>query len=824
MPSSAAGCFHCGLPVPGGDPWRGTVAGEEASFCCAGCRAVAEAIDRAGLVDYYQQRTAFPERPEEAVPAELGGAELLDREEVQRSFVRDDGAAREASLILEGITCAACIWLNERQLQQTPGILDAQVNYTTHRARVRWDPERITLSQILQRIGAIGYTAHPYDPERQEAAIARERRDLLKRIGVAAMGAVQLMMIAVGIYAADFYPIDERFLEFFRWISFALAVPVVAYSARPFFTGAWSSLRRGQGSMDIPVALALGLTFAASSWATVSGRGDVYFETMAMFVLFLLTSRYLEMNARKRAAEANEELSKLVPNMARRLEADGGTAWVPVGDLQSGDRVRVVPGETIPVDGTVAEGHSDVNESALTGEQTPVHRGPGETVLGGTTNGEGPLTIQVERVGEETFMSGVLRLLEDAQAARPRIARQAERASRWFVWALLATATVVGAAWWVYDPERAFWIVVALLIVTCPCALALATPTALVVATGELAKRGVLAARGEALETLSEVTRVVFDKTGTLTRGRLRLSAWKGHPGALKRAAALEQASEHPVAAALVGAADDPGEPGERLENFPGRGVSGHLEGRRYWVGAYGWVAEQAGAAPEVLAAEATRMDGRGETVVGLASETGWEAVFGIADEPRPEARATVAALRERGWAVSMVTGDSEAAAGSLARQAGIGEVHARQRPEDKLDLVRAWQRQGEVVAVVGDGLNDGPVLAGADVSFAMGAGVQAARASADFILLSNRLERLPEVAHIGEAALRNIRQNLKLSFGYNALVVPLAALGWVAPWMAAILMPASSLMVVGNALRLRGLGRQRARAAARAPAPVPHA
>ncbi|MFP4561248.1 MAG: heavy metal translocating P-type ATPase [Thiohalorhabdus sp.] len=826
MPSSVEGCFHCGLPVPAGDPWRGTVAGEEASFCCAGCRAVAEAIDRAGLADYYRQRTAFPERPEDAIPEELGGAALLDREEVQRSFVRDEGKAREASLILEGITCAACIWLNERQLQQTPGILDAQVNYTTHRARVRWDPERITLSQILQRIAAIGYTAHPYDPERQEAAIARERRDLLKRIGVAAMGTVQLMMIAVGIYAADFYPIDERFLEFFRWISFALAVPVVAYSARPFFTGAWSSVRRGQGSMDIPVALALGLTFAASSWATVSGRGDVYFETMAMFVLFLLTSRYLEMNARKRAAEANEELSKLVPTMARRLAPDGQTEWVPVGDLQSGDRVRVVPGETIPVDGTVAEGHSDVNESALTGEQTPVHRGPGATVLGGTTNGEGPLTIQVERVGEETFMSGVLRLLEDAQAARPRIARQAERASRWFVWGLLGTATVVGAAWWAYDPGRAFWIVVALLIVTCPCALALATPTALVVATGELAKRGVLAARGEALETLSEVTRVVFDKTGTLTRGQLRLGAWSGDPGALERAAALERASEHPVAAALVGAADGREESGERLENFPGRGVSGYLEGRRYWVGAYGWVAEQAGPAPEALAGEAARMDGRGETVVGLASEGGWEGVFGIADEIRPEARATVAALRERGWAVSMVTGDSEAAADSLARQAGIKEVHARQRPEDKLGLVRAWQQKGEVVAVVGDGLNDGPVLAGADVSFAMGAGVQAARASADFILLSNRLERLSEVAHIGEAALRNIRQNLQLSFGYNVLVVPLAALGWVAPWMAAILMPASSLMVVGNALRLRGLGRQRARAAAsaRAPAPIPHA
>ncbi|HKJ89316.1 MAG TPA: HAD-IC family P-type ATPase, partial [Gammaproteobacteria bacterium] len=361
--------------------------------------------------------------------------------------------------------------------------------------------------------------------------------------------------------------------------------------------------------------------------------------------------------------------------------------------------------------------------------------------------------------------------------------------------------------------QQALLTAISVLIITCPCALALATPTALVVATGELSKRGVLAARGEALETISQVGRVVFDKTGTLTRGRLRLSDWAGEPEALARAGALEQASEHPVAAALVQAAGSfaPEHP-EALENFPGRGVSGRLSGRRYWVGSYGWVAEQAGPAPEPLAHRAADMDDRGETVVGLASEQGWEAVLGVSDEVRNEAEPTIRALRERGWTVTLVTGDSEAAAGTLAEKVGIGEVYARQRPEDKLALVRGWQHDGEVVAVVGDGLNDGPVLAGADVSLAMGAGVQAARASADFILLSNRLERIPEIAHIGSAALHNIRQNLTLSFGYNALAVPLAALGLVAPLLAAVLMPASSLVVVGNALRLRGLGRGRSR------------
>ncbi|MEF8794288.1 heavy metal translocating P-type ATPase [Thiohalorhabdus sp.] len=810
MNQTSEGCFHCGLPLPAGDPWQGRVAGGKRSFCCAGCRAVAQAIDAAGLSDYYQQRTEYPDSPEDPVPQGLQASELYDREEVQRSFVRELEGIREASLILEGITCAACVWLNERQLQQTPGVVDAQVNYTTHRARVRWNPDRITLSQILSRLKAIGYTAHPYDPEQREAALARERRDLLKRIGVAAMATVQLMMIAVGLYAADFYPIQERYLDFFRWISFALAVPVVVYSGRGFFAGAWSALRRRQGSMDIPVALALGLTFAASTWATVTGRGDVYFETMGMFVLFLLTSRLLEMNARKRAAEANETLAKLVPTMARRLEADGGTTWVPVGELRRGDGVRVIPGEAVPVDGTVVEGHSALDESALTGEYTPVHRGPGQTVLGGTTNGEGPLTLAVERVGEETFVSGILKLLEEAQAARPRIARRAEQASRWFVWGLLAVATAVGGAWWLIDPERAFWIVVALLIVTCPCALALATPTALVVATGELAKRGVLVARGEALETLGQVNRVVLDKTGTLTRGRLNLADWRGEEGALATAAVLEAVSEHPVAQALVAEAED-GTPQAvtNAENYPGLGVKGTLNELIHWVGAWDWVRRQAGEPPVDLANAAETMAGRGETVVGLANEQGWQAVFAVTDELRPEAEATVAAMRRRGWHPTLVTGDSLRAAATLAERVGIEEVHAGQGPEAKLERVRAWQAAGEVVAVVGDGLNDGPVLAGAEVSFAMGAGVQAARASADFVLLSNRLERIEETARVASAALANIRQNLNLSFGYNGLAVPLAALGWVAPWLAAILMPASSLIVVGNALRLR---RQRSR------------
>lgn len=823
MSTGDGGCYHCGLPIPGGDPWQATVRGDRRSFCCAGCRAVAQAIEQAGLGAYYDQRQAFPDRPDELVPGALQDLDLYDREEVQANFVRVEGEVREAALILEGITCAACAWLNERQLQQTPGIVDAQVNYTTHRARIRWDPARISLSQILQRVAAIGYTAHPYDPEQREAALARERGDLLKRIGVAGLGTVQLMMLAVATYAADFYPIADRYLEFFRWVMLIIATPVLLYSGRGFLAGAWRGLRQGTGGMDIPVGLALTATYAASAWATVMGQGAVYFETMAMFILFLLTGRFLEMSARKRAAEANDRLSRLTPASARRVGPDGGTDWVPVGELSAGDRVRVVPGEPVPVDGTVAAGQSDVDESMLTGEHVPVARRVGDSVLSGTVNGEGPLEIAVERVGQETTVSGILRLLEEAQASRPPIARRAEAASRWFVWALLLVAAVVGGIWYLLEPGRVFEVVVALLIVTCPCALALATPTAVVVATGELTKRGVLTARGAALEGVARVTRVLFDKTGTLTRGTLRLTEVATIDGdrdaALAAAGALEQASEHPVARAIAQAAP-PGPAANEPANQPGAGVTGHWHGGYWAIGAPDWIAEQAGPPPKALATTRLRLEARGETVVGLAEDGSWRALFGVADELRPEAAELVAELRAAGWWPLLVTGDGEAAAQQVAKQVGIEAVHARQRPEDKLAVVRACQARGEVVAVVGDGVNDGPVLAGADVSLAMGGGAHAARASADFVLLSDRIGRIAEIRALGERTLANIRQNLNLSFAYNAAVVPLAALGWVQPWLAAILMPASSLLVVGNALRLRGAAREARRTLATQPAP----
>lgn len=809
MSGGQGGCFHCGLPLPAGDPWQGEVEGAPRSFCCGGCRAVAQAIDRAGLGAYYQQREAFPGRPDEMVPQELRDLSLYDREEVQANFVRAEGEVREASLILEGITCAACAWLNERQLQQTSGIVDAQVNYTTHRARIRWDPQRIHLSQILQRVAAIGYTAHPYDPEQREAALARERGDLLKRIGVAALGTIQLMMLAVVLYSADFYPIADRYLDFFRWVMLLIATPVLLYSGRGFLSGAVRSLRRGQGGMDVPVGLALAATFAASAWATVAGTGDVYFETMAMFILFLLTGRFLEMNARKRAAEANDSLSRLAPATARRINPNGEDEWVSVGELASGERVRVVPGEPIPVDGTVAAGQSDVDESMLTGEHVPVTRRSGDTVLSGTINGEGPLEITVERVGQETTVSGILRLLEEAQASRPAIARRAEAAAGWFVWALLLVATAVGGIWYFFvDPGQTFSVVVALLIVTCPCALALATPTAVVVATGELTKRGVLTARGAALEGLSHIDRVLFDKTGTLTRATLHLTevavAGTDRSTVLEAAAALEAHSEHPVARAIAREVPD-GQAAGEAANQPGCGVSARWKGAYWQIGALPWLEGQAGPLPEPLAGARARLEARGETVVGLVADDQWRAVLGVADEIRAGAAETVAELQAAGWRPVLVTGDSEAAANGVAEQVGIEEIRHNQLPEDKLAAVREFQERGEGVAVVGDGINDGPVLAGADVSFAMGGGAHAARASADFVLLSDRLGRIAEIRTIGERTLNNIRQNLNLSFAYNAAVVPLAALGWVEPWLAAVLMPASSLLVVTNALRLRG-------------------
>ena len=797
-------CFHCGLPVPPNADYRVDIDGSPRAMCCHGCQAVAQAIVDGGLTSFYSHRESPSRKPEDLVPEALRRFELYDQPALQRSFVEsDEGEVRNASLILEGITCAACIWLNERHVNALDGVLDFSVNYSTHRARVRWDDTRIHLSDILKAITEIGYVAHPFDPGRQEMVHKKEKSKALRRLAVAGLGAMQVMMLAVAMYAGDYYGMEDSLRDFMRWVSLLLTLPVVTYSASSFFVTAWRDLKRRHLSMEVPVSLAIGGAFAASIWSTVHGGAEVYYDSVCMFAFFLLASRYLEMGARHRAGEAAEELVKLLPATATRL-GDDGEQIVAVSELAPGDRVLVRPGETVPADGMVVDGRSSVDESLLTGESLPRPRVAGEELVGGSVNVESPLVLEVQKVGEDTLVSAIVRLLDRAQAEKPRVAQLADRIAGYFVGVLLLVATAV-ATWWLLNaPEHAFAVTLSVLVVTCPCALSLATPTAVTAASGALTRMGLLTTRGHALETLAQVSHVLFDKTGTLTRGLLQLSQVSvlapsrvDEARCRALAAALESGSEHPVAKALAAHVTKPPTVSE-LVALPGHGMQGEIDGRRYRIGTPTYAAELSGAAaPAVHDSDATQ--------VVLADTDGLLARFEFRDELRPDADVAIERLRALGLELEILSGDAAGAVQRVASQLGITHARSGLRPDDKLARVRELQGAGHRVVMIGDGVNDAPVLAGADVSVAMGQGAQLAHASADMVVLSERLSVLADGVRKARATRTVIKQNLAWAILYNVAAVPLAAAGLVAPWMAAIGMSASSLVVVFNALRLKG-------------------
>ena len=792
-------CFHCGLPLPEDEVFPVTIRGQERKMCCRGCQAVARAIVDGGLESFYDHRTESSRKAEELVPEELQRFDLYDEEAVQASFVKvAEGDRRTASLILEGITCAACVWLNERHVRSLPGVLSFDVNYTTHRARVEWDNSQLHLSDILKAITAIGYVAHPFDPGRQEAVYRKERKRALRRLAIAGVCAMQVMMLAVALYSGDYYGMDEKMQTFMRWVSMLLATPVVFYASTDFFRNAWRDLRHMQVSMDVPVALAIGGAYSASVWTTLTGGHEVYFDSVTMFSFFLLSSRFLEMGARHRAGQAAEALVRLLPATATRL-VDGKEEVVSIRDLVPGDRVLIRPGETVPADGVIVEGVSSVDESLLTGESLPQVRRLDDGIVGGSLNVESPLVMRIDKTGEDTVVSGIVQLLERAQSEKPRIARYADRIAGWFVTAVLLLATAVAVYWWHHDPDAAFAITLSVLVVTCPCALSLATPVAITAATGSLTRMGLLVTRGHAIETMAKVTQMVFDKTGTLTRGRLQLLqttalAEMNEEEVLAIAAALESQSEHPVARVI--ARQGTGLVADHVQSTPGQGVEGQVRGRYYRIGTPRFVADLSGS-------EAPSGDSL-NSLVWLGDSDRILARFELGDELRENAPDVIAGLRELSIEPHLLSGDAGKPVAAIADTLAISNRVARSSPQSKLAYVRDLQQRGEVVAMVGDGVNDAPVLAGSNVSVAMGSGTELAHASADFVMLSDRIENLLGGVRMSRRTMRIIRQNLAWALLYNICALPLAAAGFVAPWMAALGMSASSLVVVANALRLR--------------------
>ncbi len=813
-----AQCFHCGQPVAASANWHVKIDGAERAMCCPGCAAVAQTIVDIGQTSYYRERARFASGPGASADAGLLVPADLALPEDDPNII-DDGDARETTLLVEGIRCAACVWLIEHRLRQVDGVQQASLNVATEKLFIRWHKDKTTAAALLEAVRSIGYNAWPYDATRHDAQLQKASRTLGRQLFVAGLSMMQVMMYVAPEYmAGDDGTLDAGMASLMRWASLLLTLPAIAYSAQPFLKGAWASLKARALGMDVPVALGIMAAFIGSAVSTFRGNGEVYYDSVTMFIFLLLASRYLEMVARRKAASALSRLRHGVPEMAQRLSQWPGsrdTVTVPASALVAGDHIVVKGGEAVAADCVVVEGSTAVDLSLLTGESAPQRRLVGDAIPGGAVNAGGPIVLRVDKPARESTLAGLLKLVERAGSAKPQIAQWADRTASWFVAALLLFAAASFGFWYWYDAARAWPVAIAVLVVSCPCALSLATPSALAAATDRLLGKGALIVQPHVLETLHRATHIVFDKTGTLTEGRPTVQSVDAIDGAriigiLRVAAALEAGSAHPIARAISAAADAHGAGSAAatgLQELAGQGMEGMVNGVRYRLGTAAYVAGIAGgtageaghgAAPDAGA------PGAPMTTVWLGMQGRWLGRFLISDALRPDARRTVEYFQQLGKKVVLLSGDQQALAANVARQLGIEEAIGGCLPEEKLTYVQELQRCGAVVAMVGDGINDAAVLSAADVSFAMGSGATLAQVHADCVLLDARLPLLADTARSADRTMRGIRQNLAWATLYNLVAIPAAAFGVLNPWLSGIGMAASSAFVVLNALRLR--------------------
>ncbi|MFH4463254.1 heavy metal translocating P-type ATPase [Vibrio diabolicus] len=779
-------CYHCGEDVPANTDFKVDILGESRKMCCPGCETVAQTIVDSGLVSYYQYRTA-PAEKADLVPEQLQALIHYDNEDVQSEFVRNRENVSEVTLSLEGVSCAACAWLIEKQVSNTAGLVSIRVNTTTNRALLAWDNTQVRLSELLSVIHKLGYKAAPFEADKQEASYHRMMKQYLYRLGIAGLATMQVMMLAVALYLEVFGDLEPEFKNYFRWVSLIFATPVLLYSALPFYLNAWRSIKGRTLGMDVPVSIALIFAYVASLIATVTEQGEVFFESISMFTFFLLVGRFLEMRARRKAAAASGNLLKLIPAIATTLDGE----QIPVKTLKVGDRIRVLPGEHIPADGKVISGRIHIDESMLTGESVHVVKREGDAVYAGTLNGDESFELEVMSSKADSMISNIVRLQDEAQHSKPKIAEIADVVARYFVGAIL----IISAGTWFYwhqtKPDDAFWIMLSVLVATCPCALSLATPTALTCATSRMGNFGILLRKGHVFETLCKINHLVVDKTGTLTKGDIEICDTKvlsdlPKEDCLSLAAALEAHANHPIARSFASYANDDFVVYE-VQNVIGSGIEGIWNGKVVKIGSTAFVQGK-----ESEESHAVYLSVDGEHV----------ASFYYRDPIRKESKAFVQRFADAGIKTTLLTGDSLSNARPVANEIGIDHVVASAKPEDKLAYLKSLD-EDSITMMVGDGINDAPTLAGAHLSVAMGGGTDVAKASADMTLLGDNLEKLLEARLLALRTRKIIRENLAWSLGYNLLILPLAVAGLVAPYIAVVGMSASSIIVVSNSLRL---------------------
>lgn len=807
-------CFHCGLPVPPDARANLVVLGESRLFCCTGCEAVCEAIVKAGLDEYYQHREdqGAGVAPQ-VLPELLAQLTLYDRPEIQSRFVRQTKKpGLQAHLMLENIRCAACIWLNEQHLRAQPGVLDVQIDYTTHQAHIRWDPEITRLSSLLKAITDLGYVAHPFDPSHRERLLENEQRRSLERLLFSGFLGMQVMMFAFATYWMGGYQADGALplWEIIgRWTSLIVTTIMMVYGGADFFVGAWRDLKHRRLGMDMPIVLGLVTALLGSIWGTWENHEYVYYDSIGMFIFFVLLARHLEMRGRRTAATALDRLMRIIPATVQKftshpnVNTPASLETVAVADLLPGDRIRLAPGDILPVDATLDDAEAWVDESHLTGESRPIAYHQGDLLSAGTAARYQPLNLTVEHRDRD---SATVRLQQSLMAGllqKPKLAVLADRISSPFVGSVLIISALTALIWLWLDPAQALPNTIAVLIITCPCALALATPVALTLAAGRLTEIGVLPLRMAAIEPLANASLFVFDKTGTLTEGQPQVTHWQAMPDAefseaelLHIAKQLEQESAHPIAAAICNLANKmPATPDAPVLNaitHTHLGVCGHRAGATWCIG-------------RAADTDSMNLTQSHETQVSLTCHQRTQAVFTIADKLRPGADTLVAALRTQGvQSFALLSGDHPRAVESVARDLQITDAHANLNPEDKLAWLNQAQQDGKTLVMIGDGLNDAPALAAAGTAISFGKATELAQQHSDFLILGQSLSVIPHMRHIAKATQRIIRQNLFWALAYNILAIPAAAAGLITPWMAAIGMSVSSLAVVLNALRLR--------------------
>ena len=722
----------------------------------------------------------------------------MNTEALHARWSPDAGEHEHVVFLAEGMHCAGCARSIERAIGALPGVDGVKVNGATARVAVDWRGRGGTrLAQILEAVRRAGFTPVPLAGQAATAEFQRERRVALKRVGLASLGMMQAMMYLTALYGVS--DIDASMAQLMRIAGMIIVTPVLFYSGAPYLAGAWRDLASRRLGMDVPVAIALLLAWIPSVLNTLRGAGEVYFDSVGMFIFFLSAGRYVEMNLRHRTLGSGEALARSLPAEVTRLAADGTRAKVAVGALVAGDIFLVAKGGVVAVDSELAPqmptgSRAALDESLLTGESAAVSRGPGERIRGGSVNLGAPLFLAASAAVADSTLASMVRLLERAQATRPRMALAADRVASWFVLLILLLAAVTAVAWWPIDPARAFAAVLAVLVVTCPCALSLATPVAIAAATARLTRLGVLVTRADAIERLARADTVVYDKTGTLTAGlasvtEVELLADLPRERVLAIAAALEQQSAHPLAAAFR-PFELAGLRAHAVREIDGAGIEGTVDGVEWRLGRRDF-------------ATGSAVESADEAGLFLGNGHGLAARIGVGTPLRPEARAAVDALRGLGLRVMIASGDSRAAVAQVAAALSIDDARARLDPAGKIALVRELEARGRRVFVIGDGINDGPVLAAAHVSCAMGQGSAIAQAASDLLLIHENLAVLPQAISGARAALRVVRQNLGWALVYNLAAVPLAALGLVPAWLAALGMSLSSLGVVLNARRL---------------------